>query len=54
MKVSVWKSNNHCSFDELTWRMHRKKRKNRGGKINFNVSGVVQARKNREKKVCNN
>lgn len=54
MKVSELKSNNHCSFDELTWQMHKKKRKNRDVKSNFNTSGVVQERKNRGEKICNN
>ena len=45
------KSNNQCFFDELTWQMHKKKeRKNRGGKIDFNLSGTVQAKKNRKKR----
>lgn len=34
--------------------MHRKKREKRGGKINFNISGIVEAKKSREKKICNN
>lgn len=40
---------NQCLFDELIWQMNGKKRKNTGGKINFSLSGIVQARKNREK-----
>lgn len=51
MKISV---RNQCSLDESTWQMNRKERKNRGGKINFNLSGIVQAKKNREKKICSN
>lgn len=44
MKVSVWKRIKQCSFDELIWQMNGKKRKTRGGKINFNLSGTIQAR----------